>query len=239
MRKPLDAYKAIYFDVGDTLMTIPAARIILQQFLALRSFHREEERIGTLFTETFRTFYYGKQLNPDEVCTPESDRAFWMSLYRHILEELGARDEWTADEIHRCCHELYDEFTGPEHYQLFEDVKDSLAELSRRGFRLGVISNFAPTLRLILERKGIAHYFDPLIVSTEVGLEKPNPAIFRLALERSGLQPEEVLYVGDHDQNDIWAPGQAGIDAVKIVRYDYLEGNGIHTLKELWEGTGK
>lgn len=240
LRKPLHEYKAIFFDVGDTLMTIPAARIILQQFLALRSLHREQDRIGTLFTEAFRTFYYGKQLNPDEVCSPESDRAFWMSIYRHILEQLGAREEWTEDEIHRCCHELYDEFTGPEHYRLFEDVQESLAELEGRGFRLGVVSNFAPTLRSILEDKGIARYFDPLIVSTEVGLEKPNPAIFKLALERSGLGPEEVLYVGDHDQNDIWAPNQAGIAAVKIIRYDYLQGAGIRTLKELWqEGAAK
>lgn len=234
--KNLYAYKAVFFDAGDTLMTIPAAQMILKEFLAHRSFHREEEHIGTLFSEAFRKLYYGKQLNPDELCSPESDRTFWMSLYRHILDGLGAEDEWTADQIHRCCHELYDEFTGPQHYQLFDDVKESLAELKERGFRLGVISNFSPTLRTILEHKGIAHYFDPMIVSTEVGLEKPNPAIFKLALEQSGLKPEEVLYIGDHDQNDIWAPNQLGIDAVKILRYDYMQGAGIRSLKKLLEG---
>ncbi|WP_438446456.1 HAD-IA family hydrolase [Gorillibacterium sp. sgz5001074] len=231
--KPLEQYKAVFFDVGDTLMTIPAARVIMQQFLALRSLHREEEQVGELFTQAFRLFYYGKQLNPEEVCSPESDREFWMKVYRFILQELGADQEWTEDEIHHCCHELYDLFTGPEHYQLFEDVKPVLAELHRRGFRLGIISNFAPTLKTILEAKGILHYFDPVIVSTEVGLEKPNPAIFRLALEESGLEASEVLYIGDHDQNDIWAPQQIGIDARKILRYDYLTGSGIHSLQEL------
>ncbi|MBP1154342.1 MULTISPECIES: HAD-IA family hydrolase [unclassified Paenibacillus] len=235
-QKPLEHYKAVFFDVGDTLLTIPAARVIMQQFLASRSFHRGEERIDELFTEAFRLFYYGKQLDPFEACTPESDRAFWMKLYRYILQHLGVEEErWTEEQIHICCHELYDLFTSPQHYALFEDVEECMAALKERGLRLGIISNFATTLRSILEHKRIMHYFDPVIVSTEVGLEKPDPAIFQLSLERSGLAAEDVLYVGDHDLNDIWAPAQAGIDAVKIKRYDYHTGDGIHSLRELLE----
>jgi len=95
------------------------------------------------------------------------------------------------------------------------------------------VSNFAPTLRTILRHKSILHYFDPIIISTEVGVEKPNPAIFRLALERSGLKAERVLHVGDHDVNDIWAARQAGITAVKVLRYEYHAGEGIRSLREL------
>ncbi|WP_159886332.1 HAD-IA family hydrolase [Paenibacillus puerhi] len=234
MKKSLSAYKAVYFDVGDTLLTIPAARVILQQHLAARSFHRGEEQVGELFTEAFRLLYYGKQLENFEACSPESDRIFWMKVYHYILQKLGVESEnWTEEQIHACCHELYDLFTSPEHYTLFEDVEETLAELQNRGYRLGIISNFAPTLKAILEHKGILHYFEPVLVSTEVGLEKPDPAIFRLALELGGLAAEDVLYVGDHDRNDIWAPAQAGIDAVKIKRYDYHDGDGIHSLREL------
>jgi putative hydrolase of the HAD superfamily len=233
MQKPLSRYKAIFFDVGDTLMTIPAASAIIQQFLSLRSLHREELKIGELFNQAFKQFYYGKELNPEELCSPESDRVFWTKVYRFILDELGAHTEWTEDEIHHCCHELYELFTSPKHYCLFDDVKDSLEALREAGFKLGVISNFSPTLKSILLDKGILHYFDPVIVSTEVGLEKPNPAIFQLALRESGLMASEVLYIGDHDQNDVWAPQQIGMDAVKILRYDYMTGSGIYSLKEL------
>ncbi|CAG7616368.1 Phosphoglycolate phosphatase [Paenibacillus solanacearum] len=235
MVKSLRDYKAIFFDVGDTLITIPAARVIMQQYLASKAMHRGEEQIGELFTEAFRLFYYGKQLDPFEVCTPESDRAFWVKLYHYILQRLGVDEEqWTEEQVHQCCHELYHLFTAPEQYALFEDVKECIERLSREGYKLGIISNFAPTLSSILEHKGILHYFDPVIVSTEVGLEKPDPAIFSLALERSGLEARDVLYIGDHDRNDIWAPAQVGIDAVKIKRYDYHTGEGIHSLRELF-----
>ncbi len=186
------------------------------------------------FTEAFRLLYYGKPSDAFEACSPESDRLFWMKVYHYILQKLGVEEEkWTEEQIHACCHELYDLFTSPEHYALFEDVIETMAELQRRGLRLGIISNFAPTLKSILADKGILDFFEPVIVSTEVGLEKPDPAIFRLALERAGLEAADVLYVGDHDRNDIWAPAQAGIDAVKIKRYDYHTGEGIHSLRQL------
>lgn len=231
--KPLNSYKAVFLDAGDTLLTIPAARETMRQFLADKSFYREPEHIGTLFDDAFRRFYYEKADEEFEACTPESDRAFWTRLYGFILENLGAAEEATEGQLHEWCHEMYDLFTSPQHYVLFEDVQEVLAELSRREYRLGVVSNFAPTLKAILREKGVLDYFDPVIVSTEVGLEKPNPAIFRLALERSELRPADVLYVGDHEKNDIWAPNQVGIDAVRIKRYSYQQGEGIHSLREL------
>ncbi|TBL71548.1 HAD-IA family hydrolase [Paenibacillus thalictri] len=231
--KPLHQYKAIFFDVGDTLMTIPAARAVIHQYLADRSLHRDESHIGDLFTEAFRELYYGKEVGAFEECTPETDRAFWVMLYHYILEKLGVRDEWSEDEVHRCCHELYEMFTSPEHYELFDDVKECMPLFREKGLKLGIISNFAPTLRTILEYKGILHHFNPVIVSTEVGLEKPDPAIFTLALQTAGLDASEVLYVGDHERNDIWAPGQIGMDAVQIRRYDDFPGEGIRSLREL------
>ncbi|AEI42248.1 HAD-IA family hydrolase [Paenibacillus mucilaginosus] len=234
LSKRLDEYKAVFFDVGDTLLTIPAAQVIMGRFLAARDFHPDEARIGELFTEAFRLFYYGKEVGAFEACTPETDRQFWIRLYGYILEHLGVEEQkWTPEQVHACCHELYDLFTSPEHYSLFADVQEVLASLQARGLRLGVISNFAPTLPAILESKGILHFFDPVVVSTLAGLEKPDPAIFTLALKEAGLHPSDVLYVGDHDINDVWAPNQVGIDAVKILRYEYHSGAGIRSLREL------
>jgi putative hydrolase of the HAD superfamily len=185
-------------------------------------------------TEAIRLFYYDKQPGLFESCTPESDREFWRELYTFVLQKLGADEVWSDDEIHQYSHELYDIYTAPEHYHLFDDVIESLTRLKQMGLRLGIISNFAPTLQAVLESKGIAHFFELVIVSTEVGLEKPDPAIFKLAIQRCGLAPEDLLYIGDHEINDIWAPRQVGIEAVQIVRYNQqAAGKGIHSLIEL------
>ncbi|WP_166240598.1 HAD-IA family hydrolase [Paenibacillus turpanensis] len=226
-------YEAIFFDAGDTLMTILEAQSIVHQFLKDRSLHREPEQIGSLFQEAFQTFYYNKGQGEPVPVSAETDREFWSGIYRYIMDHLGVHEEWSAEQIHRCCHELYDIFTGPEHYRLFDDVIPVLEQLKAKGYRLAVISNFAPTLSAILKEKGIDAYFEDIFVSTVVGLEKPDPAIFSLALERTALKADQVLYVGDHAVNDIWAPNQVGIDAVRILRYDYQEGEGIRSLEEL------
>ncbi|TXK77558.1 HAD-IA family hydrolase [Paenibacillus sp. N3.4] len=234
MRKRLQEYTMIYLDAGDTLLTIPAAQTILKQYLQQRSLDRDEAHISELFTEAFRQFYYVDKKDSFAKCTPESDREFWVNLYKYVLHKLGVHEEWTEQEIYNCCHELYDIYVAPEYYELFDDVKPFLEQLRTKGFRIGIISNFAPTLKAILESKGILDYFDPVIVSTEVGLEKPDPAIFELALHRAGLEAKDILYIGDHETNDIWAPSQVGMDAVRIIRYAYHTGEGIRSLLEVF-----
>ena len=233
MEKPISTYKAIFFDAGDTLVTIPAAHEMMAAYLEEQRFSPGRDQIRQLLEQAIDRFYYNKTDYADTACTPESDRAFWIDIYRYMLDRLGAGNVWTEEQLHTICHELYDLFVSPKHYALFDDVADVLEQLARRGFRLGLVSNFAPTLRDILTVHGIAHYFDPLVVSTEAGLEKPNPAIFTLALELAGLAPHEVLYVGDHETNDIWAPRQAGIDARRIYRYGEPPSGAMRTLREL------
>src|SRR5690554_1086438 len=160
MKKSVTAYKAIFFDAGDTLITIPAAHEIMFTYLQGQDFHVEPARLEGLLTAAIDNFYTNKSNYTDEVCTPESDRQFWVTIYTFIMNHLNDYYVWSEDRIHRCCHEMYDVFVAAEHYTLFEDVTACLEALSARGLRLGVISNFAPTLRGILEQKGIAPYFD-------------------------------------------------------------------------------
>ena len=234
MKKPLTEYKAIFFDAGDTLVTIPAAHEIMQAYLDKRSYPRQVEQLESLLAEAITHFYYNKKDYTNEIITPETDRSFWMNIYQFVFRRMEAGEVWTDEEILHCCHELYDVFVSPDYYSLFSDVKSSLKQLQDMGFRLGLISNFAPTLEDICVKQGIRHCFDPFIVSTVVGLEKPNPAIFTLALERAGLEAKDVLYIGDHVTNDIWAPAQVGMDALRIIRYEGFSGEGIRTLTELF-----
>lgn len=231
--KPLSAYKALFFDAGDTLITIPGDRSLFNSYLAGRSLIRDEERVGELLAAAIRKHYVNKPLVIGEPCSPETDRLFWTGIYRDVLRELGAAVEWSEREIEECSLGMYEEFLAPRHYRLFPDVMANLERFRTLGLRLGLVSNFSARLRGILADKGILGLFDPVVISVEVGLEKPDPAIFKLALSLAELDASDVLYIGDHELNDIWAPSQAGIDSVRIKRYDYHTGAGITSLDEL------
>ena len=77
-------------------------------------------------------------------------------------------------------------------------------ELVRRlrpRYKLSVLSNADVSLRGRLERDGLHALFDDVVVSAEVGMAKPEPAILRLAVDRLGLAPAECVFVDDWDQN--------------------------------------
>src|SRR5260370_276049 len=76
----------------------------------------------------------------------------------------------------------------------------------------------------------IAPFFAFMVISGKEGVEKPDPAIFRLALERSGVAPEEAVFVGDHPRLDVEAASKLAMTGVLIDRpgrYDDFEGLGL------------
>jgi HAD superfamily hydrolase (TIGR01549 family) len=95
-----------------------------------------------------------------------------------------------------------------------------LLDRLRARHRLAVVSNFdyTPTARGILEREGIAHLFEEVVVSDEVGWRKPKPVIFETALRRLGVRAGEALYVGDRADIDVAGAQGVGMDAVWINR---------------------
>jgi putative hydrolase of the HAD superfamily len=94
-----------------------------------------------------------------------------------------------------------------------EDVPPALARLRGLGLRLVMVSNANGTLHAHLERLGIARHFDLILDSFLEGVEKPDPLIFRRALERSGADPTTTLHVGDLYHVDVMGARAAGIEA--------------------------
>lgn len=111
---------------------------------------------------------------------------------------------------------FYPHYDGGDYHLLIEGAEETLAALDGAGFRLGLLSNWSPSLPGVLGRLGIDHFFEFVIVSALVGLSKPDPAIFDLAARESGCRPEELLYVGDSPASDICGSQAAGWDSVLI-----------------------
>ena len=99
-------------------------------------------------------------------------------------------------------------------YRLFDDVAPTLAELQRRDVRAAVVSNWDYSLDEVLARLGMA--FDLVVTSAAIGASKPDPAPFRVALERLELAPGQALHVGDTPEADGDGAREAGID-VRII----------------------
>ncbi|MBN1978644.1 MAG: HAD family hydrolase [Anaerolineae bacterium] len=105
-----------------------------------------------------------------------------------------------------------------QHVSLDPDAKDVLSAL-RRTRTIGLISNYdhPPHVYLLLARLGMAALFDVVVVSGEVGVEKPDPRIFELAVKQARLQPREVVYVGD-TADDVHGALDAGLCPILIRR---------------------
>ena len=84
------------------------------------------------------------------------------------------------------------------------------------GLRLTVVSNANGTLRAHLERLQLARWFDCVLDSCELGVEKPDPRLFEIALERSGARPESTIHVGDLYHVDVVGARAAGLRAVLL-----------------------
>lgn len=110
---------------------------------------------------------------------------------------------------------------------LLRDAKTDrrMADLVRRlrgRYRTGLLSNASDVLpRLLGERYGLDGLFDVEVISAVVGLAKPDPAIYRLALERLGTAPEATIFVDDYEPN-VAAAAELGIQAIHFVGYEAL-----------------
>lgn len=98
----------------------------------------------------------------------------------------------------------------------FPDAAPVLEALKRRGFRLGVIANQAPGSRERLAKWDLLQYFDVIVASAEAGVDKPDPAIFHMALEQASCRPENAIMVGDRLDNDIRPAKALGMTTVRM-----------------------
>jgi HAD superfamily hydrolase (TIGR01549 family) len=103
---------------------------------------------------------------------------------------------------------------------LWEDVYDgvraSLERFRSLGLRLGVVSNANGTVAALFDRLELSPFFDAVLDSAVVGVEKPDPRLFLLALERLGAVPAEAVHVGDFVSVDVVGARAAGVRPILL-----------------------
>jgi HAD superfamily hydrolase (TIGR01509 family) len=127
-----------------------------------------------------------------------------------VLGEAGCADVWEA-----AGREVRDDFAA---LSPVIPGAEALVEHLARRYRLGLIANQGRECRARLEALGLLGRFEVVALAEELGLFKPDPALFRLAAERAGADPRECLMVGDRPDNDL-APAAALGMATAWVRW--------------------
>ncbi len=181
-------YQAILFDLDDTLYD-------------LRSYWR-----GRLHEALSMLSGRYPRLDRDELVGRAIAEKVYIEKMPAFLRGLPIDDEALIGEIHTAfARDWFARLT------LNEDAPATLAEL-RPHFRLGLVTNGPSRMqRPKIEQFRLDDYLDTLIVSEEVGVAKPDPAIFHLALEQLGTRPESTLYVGDSLEFDLPGAKAAGL----------------------------
>lgn len=153
---------------------------------------------------------------------PDRETGYWLRFARGAVDHALGRSVPEA-VVRDALDRLRAVFLTPQAWQVYPDVAPALEELRGQGTRLGVVSNWDSRLPVLLEKLGLAGYFEALAVSHLEGVEKPEPALFRRALEKLGAAPELALHVGDVPELDLAGARAAGIDAVLVDRRGHLD----------------
>ncbi len=218
---------AVTFDATHTLIHSPRLGAIYAEVLTRHGTRVAAERAGELVRTVWTEFACLADPGHDRFTShPGGARGWWHRFLLRLAEHLDA-----PPPSRFAAAELYHRFGSAEAWEVYPDVLPTLAALRAKGLRLGVVSNWDERLPLLLERLGLAASFATIVCSAEAGVEKPDRRIFRRALERLAVAPDEALHVGDHRLEDVEGAIAAGMHAVQLDRRG--SGVGLADLAEL------
>ncbi len=204
--------RAIFLDAGNTLL-----------FPQVEKLARELEAAGfPMRPEQFHQAERAGKKKLDEVLWPQiragrvprtSNNVYWEQYLSALSELLDGPAETRAAAIERVIAGFRDIHTWSK---VLPDTVPALKKLKAAGYYLAVISNSDGSVEGELQRAGLTEYLEFVIDSSVVGVEKPHPEIFEMALERSGIKAQDAVYVGDTYPTDIGGAELAGLRGILI-----------------------
>jgi putative hydrolase of the HAD superfamily len=225
--------KAVFFDLFQTLVRYePPREELLAQALKDFGIDVAPDTLCHPLVSADEFIYREMARRPLSQRTPEEKMAVYRRHQEIVLEEAGIA----------AAPELVMGLLGKMQRQkmalvLFDDVAPVLEDLKSRGLVLGMVSNIDSDMSAAFERLGLAARLDVIVTSSEAGVSKPDPAIFREALRRAGVRPDEAVFVGDQYQVDIIGARGAGIEGILLDRTGHYreitDCPRIRSLKEL------
>ncbi len=187
--------RAVTFDAGGTLLyPSPSVGAIYSEVMRDHGLRLDANTLNAAFRRAWKLAHQTPRVGVSE----ESERDWWRGLVRETLNGLGE-----VEDFEKLFDALWHTFAEPRRWALHDGAMETLKGLRERGYRLAVLSNWDQRLRSLLDGMQLSPLVDEVVISSEVGVEKPDPKIFRITEKRLGFAPGEILHVGDSPHHDV------------------------------------
>jgi len=202
--------KAVFFDLGDTLVKDPEflrekRNNMISQFLKDSGHEKAVEELKETLEEAIKyveTQYKGSP--------KKHEKGLFLSV---LFKKLGVKvDGAVLNQLDEGFRNIY-----LKEIKLMPNAEDVILSLKKRGYKLVIVSNaLTAEANFIIDKLGLRKHFDLVVISEDVGQEKSTTIPFKIALEKLHLKPEEVIVVGDREDEDILGAKLLGMKAVRI-----------------------
>ena len=205
--------RVVLFDVGGTLLRVrPSVGAVYANAAERYGIAADPAELQRNFGRAWRLSHERRRAR-GFVCSDPFLREEW---FRVVCDTFG--DRVAGDEMRPLFDDLYDSFATAAAWEVAAGVRENLAYLRRRGVRIGVLSNWDSRLHTTLDDVGLSDAFDFVVVSYQVGVEKPHPDIFAAALTQGGRAAGETLLIGDSYEADIEPARALGLATLWVAK---------------------
>jgi putative hydrolase of the HAD superfamily len=225
--------KAVLFDLGDTLVRTWIPEVTYRNVLLSLGVDRSIQEIREALAKTEEEF---KKSNYRSLYGKVNYEEYWEKWDAQVLEYLR------ISESKSLARQIIARWFDHASCSIYPDTIVTLNKLRKMHLKLGLISTaYEEDIDAILGRTGIKKgIFDIVIGVNTIKKEKPHPDVFRYALDKLGVEPEEALFVGDHVENDYKGAKVVGIRALLIEREEKSADRAsnverIRSLKEIFK----
>ncbi len=204
--------RAVIFDCYGTLVDIKTDENKTEIFNYLSLYLQYYG--GTIDAEKLKSTY---ELEKERLLQTSAERYPEIDLeqvFQNILGKEGLSNPFLAES---CCK--LQRLISRDRFQLFPDSLPVLREMKSEGLQLALVSDAQQVFcREEGRMLGLKHFFEYMIVSSEVGFKKPDPRLFSVACDLLAVPPAEAVYIGDSAKRDILGPRAIGMKVILVKR---------------------
>jgi len=211
---PLSSFKAVFFDVGGTLIRVhPSVGDVYAKHARAFGFSGTADELNKEFRSQWKKMGGIESLGNKSGAKVEEK--FWKDLVFEVFQPFGGLEHF--DKYFKLIFEV---FRDGSNWKIYEDVIESqiFRKLKERKIILGVISNWDSRLTSTLVSLKLAEHFNFILPSAVVGSAKPDKKIFAEAVRLSGIEPHEACHIGNEIKTDFDGARNAGIHAILLDR---------------------